>query len=451
MRENRIVHPADAEYRGFPDFSTWAQCRVANDVWDASVHALAAARRAAPAATFGVLAERAMRVAAIDSGAIEGLYSVDRGFTMTVASMASAWEAQIQSEKGPDVAALVAAQRAGYDFALDAATAGIDVSEAWIRRLHEVVCQPQDTYDVRTAAGPQRHRLPKGSYKRAANHVELADGFIHAYAPVDATASEMNRLVTALHSEEFGVSHPVLQSSYAHYALACIHPFADGNGRVARALASVFTLRAVSLPLVIFADQKDSYLTALNAADRAQFQSFVDFVLFRSVDFQQILAEELRAAEGPLLEEAAARLRHVASYPEIPCLLERIRNEVQSQLGAQDFPESVTWSVGIGKWPDVDRTLPPPGRPVVRVQIATSTPKPAAIEEFLSVTGGPSATTDMPEFILTRGRRRRDWLRVRSDEVNPVISAALEFRIAAWLRRVVAELLTEVATQAEQT
>ena len=33
--------------------------------------------------------------------------------------------------------------------------------------------------------------------------------------------------------------HPVLKSGIIHYELVRIHPFVDGNGRVARALASV--------------------------------------------------------------------------------------------------------------------------------------------------------------------------------------------------------------------
>jgi Fic family protein len=63
------------------------------------------------------------------------------------------------------------------------------------------------------------------------------DGTIHAYAPVEVTGPEMHRLINELQTTEFEEADYVLQASYAHYALVSIDPFADGNGRVARALA----------------------------------------------------------------------------------------------------------------------------------------------------------------------------------------------------------------------
>src|SRR5439155_9702338 len=37
--------------------------------------------------------------------------------------------------------------------------------------------------------------------------------------------------------------HPAIQAAWAHVALAAIHPFADGNGRAARVLASLAMYR----------------------------------------------------------------------------------------------------------------------------------------------------------------------------------------------------------------
>jgi Fic family protein len=53
----------------------------------------------------------------------------------------------------------------------------------------------------------------------------------------------MARLVAELGSERFIKAHPIAQASYTHYCLAAIHPFADGNGRVARAVASTYLYR----------------------------------------------------------------------------------------------------------------------------------------------------------------------------------------------------------------
>lgn len=386
-------------------------------------------------------------MASIDTGAIEGLYAVERGFTMTVASMASAWQAEIQQEKGPEVAALVAAQHAGYDMAFDAATSSIEISEAWIRRMHEVVCGPQETFDVRTVAGPQLQTLPKGEYKQAPNHVQLADGSAHAYAPVDATPIEMHRLVSEVRSPAFATAHPVLQASYAHYALACVHPFADGNGRVARTLASVYTFRAVSLPFVIFVDQKDAYLRALSEADASRFQAFVDFVLFRTVDLQQLVAEQLREALGTPVEEAARRLGDLAMHPEVSLIREHIGVAAERQFTALGMPESVVWDVALTGRPDEYGPQKDLG---VRVFIRMFSPRTLSVEDFLTIAPRPEVVGQTPSFDVGRLRRPDDTMEIRRDEASPAISATLDARINAWVRRVTSELLTELTETAER-
>ncbi len=52
-----------------------------------------------------------------------------------------------------------------------------------------------------------------------------------------------------------------------HVALTAIHPFTDGNGRVARAVASAVLQQAIGLPLLIYADQRERYIRSLEAAD----------------------------------------------------------------------------------------------------------------------------------------------------------------------------------------
>src|SRR5438876_1237932 len=85
----------------------------------------------------------------------------------------------------------------------------------------------------------------------AEEHVQLPDGSLHVYAPVDQTRDEMARLVRELNSGEFAGAHPIIQAAYAHHAFVSIHPFSDGNGRVARALASVYLYRSARIPLLL--------------------------------------------------------------------------------------------------------------------------------------------------------------------------------------------------------
>lgn len=274
----------DAAYQPIPPFSAWAGVPVDDDVWDAYAERWQAARDELSPSELGHLVADLSRGAAFDTGAIEGLYEGDRGITVTVMAAAAGWEAIVAAERGGDVVELVRAQFAGYRMALDLATGGRPVTEAWLRQVHEVVCAPQRTHRPLTAVGWQDHALPKGRYKDTPNHVVQADGSAFAYAPVADTPSEMHRLVGELDGDDYVAAHPAVQSAYAHHAFVRIHPFADGNGRVGRVLASVPLLRAVSVPLMLYADQRPEYLAALRAADGGDPAALARFVVDRAVD-----------------------------------------------------------------------------------------------------------------------------------------------------------------------
>ena len=448
----------DALYRPFPPFSEWAGLRVNETLWDESLAILADRRAKSSEAVFRGMAERALRIAAVDTGALEGLYAVDRGFTMSVVEVGAAWEAEVEAQKGPEVAALVAAQRRGYDLALDAATSGTEISEAWIRRIHEEVCGPQETYTATTPLGPQTHQLAKGAYKPQPNHVRQVDGSLHAYAPVDATPAEMHRLVRELRSPEFEAAHPALQAAFAHYALAAVHPFSDGNGRVARVLGSVYLLRAISVPLVVFADQRGLYLDALAAADAGRLETFVDFVAERAVDTILILAEELLGAAGPTVDESLARVtqantsRGAVANAEIGVIGRRLTDHVQAALGssAERLPPHISREISVFGRIDVD---PPAGYRFLRfdeswpraiMSLETTGPlQDASVRVFFDAAVALDLDRPFP-FIITRADPYTA-LPVRLEEVHPVITEAFRRRLAAWADRMVSEGLADLA------
>src|SRR5207248_11771890 len=87
------------------------------------------------------------------------------------------------------------------------------------------------------------------------------------------------------------------------------HPFADGNGRVARALASVFTYRAISVPFLVLFEHRQPYYDALSAADKGDSGPFVTFSLDRVLDAIKLVDESMRGALVPDPEVAADALR----------------------------------------------------------------------------------------------------------------------------------------------
>ena len=203
---------------------------------------------------------------------------------------------------------LFEAQLNADDYVLDLATKAEPISEAAIRKLHEVVCAAQETYRVITSIGFQDQPLPKGRYKVLPNHVIYTlEGTTHSYAPVDVTPIEMARLMNELRSDEFQNAHPAMQAAYAHYGLVDTHPFAGWKrSRCVGALASVFTYRAISMPIMILSEHKVAYLDALEAADRGEYQVFVEFMLSRSLDTLTLVGESMRGVSGYASTDRAA-------------------------------------------------------------------------------------------------------------------------------------------------
>lgn len=101
--ETLTLWQADRLYQSFPDFSAWPS-PTEDDLrlWDRFASRLEEMRKEATPEALRHSFEVAVRAAAMDTGAIEGLYTVDRGFTMTVATQAFAWENALQ-EKGEKV------------------------------------------------------------------------------------------------------------------------------------------------------------------------------------------------------------------------------------------------------------------------------------------------------------------------------------------------------------
>jgi len=60
-----------------------------------------------------------------------------------------------------------------------------------------------------------------------------------------------------------------------HYKFVWIHPFVDGNGRVARLLMNLMLIRAGYPPAIILNSDRKKYYNALSRADRGDFEAFL--------------------------------------------------------------------------------------------------------------------------------------------------------------------------------
>ncbi|HEY2291824.1 MAG TPA: Fic family protein [Thermoanaerobaculia bacterium] len=433
----------DRLYQGFPDFSAWGKLPPEDvDLWSRFAAGLEERRREASPETLKAAVEVAVRAAALDTGAIEGLYSVDRGFTMTVAVQGLAWQQMIE-ERGAGVRELFEAQLAAYELVLDAVTHRLPITEAWIRSLHETLCAPQKMYRVLTEVGWQEQELPKGQYKTRPNHVLLTDGTIHAYAPVDRVPDEMHRLIEQIRTPEFEAAHPVLQASYCHYAFVVIHPFADGNGRVARALASTFFYKAQSIPLVIFENQRPAYLDSLRAADSKDFKPVTSFFWDRGIDTMQLVSESLMTAVTPDLENLAIRLNPLVkgtlSSEEIGNVSRRLLSEIDEQLRTQaqklvSYNLILRESEPFASSPhSIAQSLPEFSYPSgYSLEIKTHRSYLTVLVEF---------TNELPFPFIVRIPGSSDVLALRLQDVRTELSEAVKLRLSQWVQRRLAKML----------
>src|SRR5260370_27792561 len=136
------------------------------------------------------------------------------------------------------------------------------LTKSLIHELHAILTRHQDT----TAAVDQfgnRREIPllRGKFKEQPNNPKRPDGSMHEYCPPIHVDSEVDNLLSWM--SEYGGEDPIILAASVHHHFTQIHPYQDGNGRVARALTTLILLRADLLPLVIDRDLKAEYIKAL--------------------------------------------------------------------------------------------------------------------------------------------------------------------------------------------
>jgi len=174
------------------------------------------------------------------------------------------------------------------------------LTEQFIRLLNEQLLVRPFWKEAITQDGQQtRKEIIPGQYKTTPNSVRLQNGEIFEYASPADTGIQMQELVT-WYNENSIKEHPLLLAALLHYRFVRIHPFDDGNGRIARLLMNYVLLRN-QLPLVVIkSTEKKAYLFALNQADIGETDAFVNYLgeqLLWSLDLN------IKAANGVNLEE----------------------------------------------------------------------------------------------------------------------------------------------------
>jgi len=209
---------------------------------------------------------------AIETGIIERLYTWDRGVTEILIDQGI--DASIIVHKGgvaPETADHIKSMindHLGIVEGLFAYIKGEEpLTEHFIRNLQAQFTANQEFTEAMTASGELiQVRLKRGEYKSLPNNPRREDGEMHIYCPPEFTSEEMGQLISMYRAAE-DTTEPETKAAWLHHRFTQIHPFQDGNGRVARALASLVFLKAGLFPLVIRDTDRKEYIEALETAD----------------------------------------------------------------------------------------------------------------------------------------------------------------------------------------
>lgn len=242
-----------------------SELRALSQVWLEQKNALAAAEALR---TFN---DHLKREWSIETGIIEHLYTLDRGVTLLLIERGidAAFIPRESTNQDPEVvAAIIRDHEAAIDMLFAFVRQDRHLTTSYVKELHALLTSHQSTcLAIDTLGREVEVPLIRGDYKKLPNNPRRKDGSIHEYCPPEQVSVEIDRLVE-LHQlhEEAGVA-PEVAAAWLHHRFTQIHPFQDGNGRVARCIATLVFLKAQWFPLVVTRDHRERYIDALEAAD----------------------------------------------------------------------------------------------------------------------------------------------------------------------------------------
>ncbi|MCL2107195.1 MAG: Fic family protein [Oscillospiraceae bacterium] len=222
--------------------------------------------------------EQLKRRQAIETGAMEGLYDLTRGATETLVR-----EGFVESYVGHADCTIPAGtlmdllkdQFEALNWVFDFIKSDRPLSVSYIKELHALITSHQQTAAGIDCFG-NRLSIPllHGDFKKRPNNPS-SGGVLYLYCPPEQVDSEMDELIRVYH-EELTDLHILIKAAWLHFAFVTIHPFQDGNGRVARLLASFVLIQGGLFPLMVERGNRKAYIDALEAADAGAYQPLID-------------------------------------------------------------------------------------------------------------------------------------------------------------------------------
>jgi Fic family protein len=154
------------------------------------------------------------------------------------------------------------------------------LTEIDIRNLHKIILKKPYKVNTKTSDGiPTKKEIKIGEYKSTPNHVETPTGETHFYATPQETPIKMGELIEWYKAaKKDSLIHPIVLASLFHHEFVAIHPFDDGNGRMARLLMNLLLMQEGYPPIVIKKDTRENYYQVLRQADAGELIPITEYM-----------------------------------------------------------------------------------------------------------------------------------------------------------------------------
>lgn len=188
----------------------------------------------------------------------------------------------------------------------------VPLTQNFIRTLHQTLLREDYTVYRTLPGGVQTsYTVHAGQYKTRPNSVITRYGDRFEYASPEETPALMTDLVNWYNDAEQAVRlSPLELATLFHYRYIRIHPFEDGNGRIARLMVNYILARHGWPMVVVRSRKKAEYLEALHATDLQIGPSPSEGAHAELADIRPFL----RFCTGMIEEEITANVRFVTEH-----------------------------------------------------------------------------------------------------------------------------------------
>lgn len=232
------------------------------------------------------------------------------------------------------------------------AASSYPLTETFIRQLHSTLLREDyKEYRQLPSGDVTSYTVHAGQYKTRPNSVITPTGEKFEYASPEETPALMTDLVSWYQEaeQEGGLSVAELCALF-HYRYIRIHPFEDGNGRIARLLVNFILLRHNYPMIVIKSADKANYLKALSACDanvgwipsvgaNAEIGQIKPFVAYIEKCMERALRTCIKAGKGLSIEEDDDFMK------ELKILERQKKQDLKAEQSKKRFSVDEVWNV----------------------------------------------------------------------------------------------------------